>query len=525
MPTRKTDLLRVVHSLSDEVVQFSTGLGLGGVLSAAALKIEHVIELRDVRGMALPEAIGVLRDARTTRQVAEVQEAVTILHIVENYHRDLPEQPMPGRGRLVELAAEGGPKLNEFVPMELSAALGVSQQSITLLIGDLLDLEYRHPLLWRQVCDGVTPLWKARKIVQRTATVELGREAALEVDRLLAPTLPGVTVGRSLKLLEGLIVAVDPRGAERRAEAERRKRWVRIQPATDGVSWLDGKLTGADGHQLDGTLNRIAAVLKADGDTDDRDARRSSALGILSNPALALALLHRDQQRRTTHAGQSAEAKKPAHPVTDHADSSATSADLLAGVPAGLLAELATIDPTKLLPKSTLFVHISDRTIRKKRGVARVEGVGPIPVKQLRTLLKDTRVRVQPVFDPGAVPPVDSYEIPAPMRRAVLLRQPTDTFPYGSWPSRGLDLDHVRPYRRDGGPGQTFVEGLQPLIRRGHRAKTHAGWVVKQVIPGYFLWRSPLGLTYLRTPDGLTYALRRTGPPAGEFPEDAALSA
>ncbi len=113
-------------------------------------------------------------DARATRQLAEVQEAVAILHIVENYHRDLPENPMPGRGRLVELAAEGGPTLNEFVPLELAAALGVSQQSITLLIADLLDLEYRHPQLWQQVREGATPLWQARKIAQRVSGAELG---------------------------------------------------------------------------------------------------------------------------------------------------------------------------------------------------------------------------------------------------------------------------------------------------------------------------------------------------------------
>jgi hypothetical protein len=424
--------------------------------------------------MSLREAIDVVVEARAIRQRAEVQEAVGILHIVENYHRDLPESPMPGRGRLVELAAEGGPRLNEFVPLELAAALGVSQQSITLLIADLLDLEFRHPVVWRQVCAGLVPLWQARKIAQRVSTAGLGREAAVEVDRQLGPVLPGVTVGRSLKLLDGLIVAVDPRGAEQRAEAERRKRWVRIQPATDGVSWLDGTLTGADGRQLDGTLNRIAAVLKADGDTDDRDARRSSALGILSNPALALALLHRDQQRRSSEIEGTGDSDR-----AGTAQPASHTTDLLAGVPASLLDQLAAIDPARLLPRSTLFVHVSDKSIRKGRGAARVEGVGPVPVTQLRNLLKGTRVRVQPVFDPGSVPPVDSYEIPAPMRRAVLLRNPTDTFPYGSWPSRNLDLDHVQPYRDDGTPGQTFVEGLQPLIRRGHRAKTHGKWHVQ----------------------------------------------
>ncbi len=452
--------------------------------------------------MPLREALEVVVDARATRQLAEVQGAVAILHIVENYHRDLPAYPMPGRGRLVQLAAEGGPLLNEFVPLELSAALGVSQQSITLLICDLLDLAHRHPLLWEQVRTGQTPLWQARKITQRASTAELSLQAALELDRRLTPTLPGLTVGRSLKLLEGLISAIDPRGAEQRAEAERRKRWVRIQPVADGVSWLDGKLTSADGHQLDGTLNRIAAALKADGDGDDREARRSSALGILSNPALALALLHRDDVRRATNAGGDDGSDQAPEP---------RAANLLAGVPARLLAELATIDPRKLLPTSTLYVHVSDKAIRKRRGVARVEGVGPVPITQLRTLLKDTRVRVLPVFDPGQVQPVDSYEIPAPLRRAVLLRKPTDTFPFGSWPSRKLDLDHVRPYRWDGSPGQTFVKGLQPLIRRGHRAKTHGKWQVEPEPQGGHLWRSPLGLLYRVLPDGRTYRVKDDG--------------
>ncbi len=517
MPTQKTDPMGVIHSRSHEVVQFSTGPGLGGVLSVVVHKIEHMIEVRELRGVPLPEAMTVLLDARATRRAAEVQEAVAILHIVENYHRDLPENPMPGRGRLVELAAEGAPKLNEFVPLELSAALGMSQQSITLLINDLLDLEYRHPLLWAQVRRGETPLWHARKIAQRVSSVELGLEAALELDRQLSPTLPGLTVGRSLKLLEGLITVVDPRGAEERAETQRRKRWVNIQPTTDGVSWLDGKLTCADGRQLDGTLNRIAAALRADGDTNDRDARRASALGILSNPALALALLHRDRLRRAAKTGGPDEAP----------DSDTPAPNLLAGVPADLLAELASIDLKKLLPTSTLFIHLSDQSVRSGHGVSRVEGIGAVPVKQLRHLLKGTRVRVQPVFDPGAVPPVDSYEIPAPMRRAVLLRQPTDVFPFGSWPSRNLDLDHTDPYRFGTGElGQTRVDGLGPLTRRVHRTKTHTGWQVKQVLPGCFLWRSPLGLTYLRTADGLTYALGRTGPPmAGELPEEAARSA
>ncbi|MGV8908244.1 MAG: hypothetical protein ACOH1Y_04620 [Propionicimonas sp.] len=90
----------------------------------------------------------------------------------------------------------------------------------------------------------------------------------------------------------------------------------------------------------------------------------------------------------------------------------------------------------------------------------------------------------------------------------MLLRNPTDTFPFGSGPSRKLDLDHIRPYGQDGGSGQTSVEGLQPLIRRGHRAKTHGKWKAKKHPRGGVEWRSPLGLGYWVMPDSRTLPLR-----------------
>ncbi len=457
--------------------------------------MEHMFEVRDLQEVPLRDALEVLLDARATRQAAEVQEAIAILHIVQNYHRDLPENPMPGRGRLVELAAEGGPKLNEFVPLELSAALGVSQQTITLLISDLLDLEYRHPLLWQLVRQGSVQLWQARRIVARVSGVGLGLRAALELDRELSPTLAGLSFGRALRLLEGLIVAVDPRGAEERAETQRRSRWVRLHSQPDGVSWLEGRVNSADGRQFDLALNRMAAILKANGDTDDRQNRRASALAILANPLLAVSLLQREAQRRTSSGSAQAD---PAPPTTIPA-------------PPTTIPAPPTINPQRLLPRATLFLHVSDQAVRKGRGVARVEGIGPVPIKQLRRLLKGTRVRVLPVFDPGGVTPVDSYEIPAPMRRAVILRHPTDVFAFGSCPSRGLDLDHTEPYRhRDGEPGQTRVDNLGPLTRRQHRAKTHGGWEVEQLLPGRYLWRSPLGMDYWNSGDGRTFPLGLT---------------
>ncbi|MGB7964501.1 MAG: hypothetical protein WCF12_16280, partial [Propionicimonas sp.] len=101
--------------------------------------------------------------------------------------------------------------------------------------------------------------------------------------------------------------------------------------------------------------------------------------------------------------------------------------------------------------------------------------------------------------------PVDAYEIPARIRRAVLLRHPWEVFPYSARPSPRLDLDHTRPCRWDGTPGQTDPDNLGPLSRKVHRAKTRAGWRLRQPRPGLFVWRSPLGRRYWITPDGLTH--------------------
>ncbi len=110
------------------------------------------------------------------------------------------------------------------------------------------------------------------------------------------------------------------------------------------------------------------------------------------------------------------------------------------------------------------------------------------------------------MFNPDGIIRVDDYEIPAPMRRAVLQRHRFEIFPYGARTTASLDLDHTRPYQwgEDWRPGQTDPDNLGPLRRKSHRAKTHAGWRLAQPEPGTFTWTSPLGRRYLVTTAGLT---------------------
>ncbi|HEY3408138.1 MAG TPA: hypothetical protein VGK53_08200, partial [Propionicimonas sp.] len=148
----------------------------------------------------------------------------------------------------------------------------------------------------------------------------------------------------------------------------------------------------------------------------------------------------------------------------------------------------------------------SDDTLTSGAGVGRCEQLGPLTVQQIQQLVGHSRVEVRPVFNPDGIIPVDDYEIPARMRRAVLQRHRYEIFPYGSRTTTSLDLDHTRPYQwgENWRPGQTDPDNLGPLRRKPHRAKTHAGWRLAQHEPGTFTWTSPLGRRYLITPAGLT---------------------
>ena len=160
-------------------------------------------------------------------------------------------------------------------------------------------------------------------------------------------------------------------------------------------------------------------------------------------------------------------------------------------------------DP-RLLPKAKIYVHVAEETLLTGRGPVRVEGVGALPAAMLRTLLGHTRVKVAPVIRPYAAAGVDCYEIPARIRRQVVLRDAFEVFPWSSRPARSQDLDHTIPYRRDAPEGaeQTRPDNLGPLSRRVHRGKTFGGWQLEQPRPGVFHWTSPGGIRYRVDPHG-----------------------
>ncbi|MCA0296010.1 MAG: 13E12 repeat family protein [Actinobacteria bacterium] len=481
-----------------------------------------MFEYEDVSGLDAAAALGVLEHAQVWKRRAEVQEALAMVRVVKTYRHQIGTDK-------VQLAGEGTGLIDDFACLELAAALHRSVDSVTPQVIDLLNLEVRLPRLWEQVVACGVPVWQARQIARDTAGLSLAK--ARWIDDTIGPFTTRLAPGRLTRFVQALVVQADPAAAQERWNRAARPR-IQIGPCRpDGLRDIYGWLTAADATYLDAALTQLASILDTPGTTQDVSERRATALGILATPARALALLQHSLTQPTLP-NESGEGTAPEERRERASDASRRADDDeewqgsrspfgCAGHTCGRI----TVDPDRLLPKATLIIHLSDDTLTTGTGLGRCEQLGPLTIDQIRQVLGHTRVTVQPVFNPNGIIAVDSYDIPAPIRRAVLLRHPYEIFPYGTRPSTGLDLDHTQPYRwgPDQPAGQTRPDNLGPQRRKAHRAKTHAGWHLHQPEPGLFHWTSPLGRHYLTTPAGLT--TDPTTSPTGTHPWDNPLPA
>jgi hypothetical protein len=452
----------------------------------------------DVSGLDAGGALDVVEQAQVAKRHAEVQEALGILRVVQTYRHQIPTDK-------VQLGGEGTGLVDDFACLELAAALHRSVDSVTPQVVELVNLEVRLPRLWEITISCGAPLWLSRRIARVTGDLSLRK--ALWVDATIAPFVTRLAPGRLLKFVDALVSQADPEAAEARWTARNSTKVEIGVLGRDGLRDIYGSLTAADATFLDAALEQLSGILAGQGSTETAAERRATALGILATPARALALIQHALTQPTLNTDDTGTDVGPG-PVTvpeldeRPAGHGPRSPFGCAGHTCGTI----TVPAERLLPKTTLIIHLSDDTLTTGVGVGRCEQLGPLAVGQIRQLVGHSRVEVRPVFNPNGIIGVDDYEIPAPMRRAVLQRHRYEIFPYGSRTSAGLDLDHTRPYRwgKDWTPGQTRPDNLGPQRRKSHRAKTHAGWRLAQHQSGTFTWTTPLGRRYLVTTAGLT---------------------
>ena len=216
---------------------------------------------------------------------------------------------LPGTERARAYGGDGTPLVGEFAAAELGCLTGRGPEAAGTLIADALDVRHRLPAHWTAVTSGRARVWQVRQVAARTRAVGLSLEQARWVDAQTAPYLGSLPWARFLKLLEAKIVEVDPAAAEARRTAAALERFVATGQCDEyGLKTVVARAQAGDAVFFVAMCDRIAQILLLEGDTDPVGARRSKALGILANPARALALL-------TRHAGDAPEPRRELGPA------------------------------------------------------------------------------------------------------------------------------------------------------------------------------------------------------------------
>jgi hypothetical protein len=312
-----------------------------------------------------------------------------------------------------------------------------------------------------------------------------------------------------LEIARAKVIEADPETHRAERERSRHERYVRLSRADEfGYRHVIARVTAGDAAWIDAMVERVAEILaETMGHDHNHDELRSLAMGWLARPVDLLKLL---LEHTRAGADTDAEPEQPAW-APDHM---AHTVDKLCSLPARKLAQLRG--------RGRRFVHLTDDTLRTGRGVARIEGVGPIDVRQLAEVLGSSDITLTPVLDLAQRRRVDAYEHPEVVKDHVWVQTGGDCFPYTprSATRDSVDYDHAIPYDDTGPPGQTGPHNSGPLRRSRHRTKTHGGLTTRVVGPGRHLWRTPHGRAFLVDRTGTTRLTEQQGTAMAEAIED-----
>jgi hypothetical protein len=109
---------------------------------------------------------------------AEVDSAVAIAELAEAREWTADATFDVVGTRPVRIGADGTALVDEFPPLEVATAKGISVAAATWLVRDVVNLKARHPLLWFQATKGLVPMWRACQLAAEVARFDLTIEQA-----------------------------------------------------------------------------------------------------------------------------------------------------------------------------------------------------------------------------------------------------------------------------------------------------------------------------------------------------------
>src|SRR3954451_20140165 len=268
-------------------------------------------------GTTTLDTAAVLAAARRARATANAAEAEVLLQAVQWAHLHQVTDPERASTVLVEhghdtgipIAGDGAPLVSEFAVAEFASALGLSAGAGRNLVGQALELAHRLPKLWARVLAGSLAPWRARRIAEQT--LSLSMDAAAYVDQMLSPFAHRTGPAQTQRLVEEAIARFMPEYAAEQRDRAAEQRYFSIdhdQVSFAGTSRVHGELDLADALDLEDAVRAGAEQLKALGNDESLDVRRSLAVGMLARgqEAIELGVVSTDRsQARCSTTGES----------------------------------------------------------------------------------------------------------------------------------------------------------------------------------------------------------------------------
>ena len=329
---------------------------------------------------------------------------------------------------------------------ELACALRIPERAAETLVAESRMLLNDLPLTFAALSSGAITWRHARVMVDHASSLDAS--SAHEFEAAALPHATNLTVAKFDRAARVQRERMHPESIEARHDTALEARSLDLQPARDGMAWLNAYLPAASAQ---GIYNRLTDMA-----LKQQSPAESRTLTQLRVDLLAELLLEGAAQ------SGSGRGIRPRVLVT--------------------------------VPALTLLGRSDEPAV--------LEGYGPIDLATALELAAHapsfTRLLTHP--ETGAVLSVgrDSYAVPSDLRTWLRVRDGTCRFPGCGRAARNCDIDHTDDWQFGGG---TNHDNLAHLCPSHHNVKHQTGWAARQLDDGVLEWTSPSGHVYTTEPE------------------------
>jgi hypothetical protein len=371
---------------------------------------------------------------------------------------------------------------------ELACAMRIPEITAEKLIVESKTLVNDLPRTWAGLLDGKFSYRHAQVIIE--GSWALPEPLRNEFETTCLPYAETLTAARFKVKARKIRERLDQASMAKRHEAARNDRHVELDPADDGMAWLNLYVEAPVAVAMYQKATEVARSLQ--GPNEPR------TLAQLRADVLATMLLGGGVD------GASPQASRNGDDSGESGDSNDSGSDIAVGGTTESTGGTAggACDPfTHIRPRVALMVPVLS-LLGLSDEPATLEGIGPIDIATARKLAANapsiTRILTHP--ETGTILSVGrkKYRVPKALKRWLQMRDQTCSKPGCGAPAYLCDLDHIEEWQHG---GESSVQNLVHLCKKHHAEKHHTGWQT-EMTPTGIMWTSPTGKKY-ESPHGM----------------------